>query len=114
MSPWAESKGIMKSYFVYILECKNGYLYTGVTNNIERRLNEHNEGLNKDCYTFKRRPVQLLFHQKFTEINQAINFEKKIKKWSRQKKLALAKQNFNLLQELSECKNNTHFKFKSI
>ena len=66
MSPWAESKGIMKAYFVYILECKNGYLYTGVTNNIERRLIEHNEGLNKDCYTYKRRPVQLLYQQKFT------------------------------------------------
>jgi len=98
----------MKLYYVYILECKDKYLYTGVTNNISRRLVEHNKGLNESCFTYKRRPVELIFHQEFNDIEQAIYFEKKIKKWSRKKKLALANNNFDLLQLLAECKNTTH------
>ncbi|MCX2678953.1 GIY-YIG nuclease family protein [Galbibacter sp. EGI 63066] len=101
----------MKTYFVYILECSDGYLYTGFTNNLERRFTEHEGGLNTKCYTFKRRPVKLIFHQVFNDVNQAIYFEKKIKKWSQKKKLALANGDFDLLQILSECRNATHFKY---
>ena len=71
-----------------MLECNNDYLYIGITNNIERRVQEHSEGLNKNCYTFKRRPLKLIFKKEFNDANQAIYFEKKIKKWSRKKKLA--------------------------
>jgi putative endonuclease len=78
----------MKTYFVYMLECNNDYLYIGITNNIERRVQEHSEGLNKNWYTFKRRPLKLIFKKEFNDANQAIYFEKKIKKWSRKKKLA--------------------------
>ncbi|MBP9601849.1 MAG: GIY-YIG nuclease family protein [Lutibacter sp.] len=102
----------MKSYYVYILKCLDGYLYTGITNNIDRRLTEHNEGILKNCYTFNRRPVELIFQQVFNDVNQAIYFEKKIKKWSQKKKLALANDDFDLLQILSECRNCTHSKFK--
>lgn len=63
------------------------------------------------CFTFSRRPVKLIFQQGFNEINQAIYFEKKIKKWSAKKKYALASGDFDLLQILSECRNATHFKF---
>lgn len=101
----------MKTYFVYILECSDGYLYTGFTNNLERRLIEHKGGLNKNCYTYSRRPVDLIFHQEFNDVNQAIYFEKKIKKWSQKKKLALATGNFDLLRILSECRNATHHKY---
>jgi len=76
----------MKTYFVYIIECSDGLLYTGFTNNISRRLKEHNEGLNKNCFTYKRRPLKLIFHQEFNDVEQAIYFEKKIKKWSSAKK----------------------------
>ncbi|WP_452222585.1 GIY-YIG nuclease family protein [Lacinutrix chionoecetis] len=70
----------MKSYFVYILQCSDNLTYTGVTNNISRRFEEHQIGLNKSCSTYKRRPLKLIFHQQFNDINQAIYFEKKIKK----------------------------------
>ena len=86
----------MKAYYVYILECSDGFLYTGVTNNVARRLVEHQQALNKSCFTYKRRPVQLIFHQDFNDIKQAIYFEKKIKKWSAKKKLALANDDFDL------------------
>ncbi len=101
----------MKTYYVYILKCTDGLTYTGVTNNISRRFEEHQEGLNKNCFTFQRRPTELIFHQEFHDIEQAIYFEKKIKKWSAKKKLALANGEFNMLQILSECRNVTHSKY---
>ena len=102
----------MKTYYIYILKCADGLLYTGFTNNIERRLTEHQEGKNKRSFTHNRRPVELIFHQEFNDVNQAIYFEKKIKKWSAKKKLALANGDFDMLQILSECRNVTHYKYK--
>lgn len=102
----------MKSYYIYILECSDGLLYTGFTNNISRRFDEHLHGLNKACFTYKRRPVELIFHQEFNDVEQAIYFEKKIKKWSAKKKRALANEDFDMLQILAECRNMTHSKYK--
>lgn len=104
----------MKRYYVYILKCNDGLTYTGITNNIERRMKEHESGLNTSCFTYRRRPVELIFHQEFIDVNQAIYFEKKIKKWSGKKKFALANGEFDLLQLLAECKNNTHHKYKGL
>lgn len=101
----------MESYFVYVLKCSDGLIYTGVTNNISRRFMEHQNGLNKNCFTFNRRPLELIFQQEFNDIKQAIYFEKKIKKWSAKKKLALTKDNFEMLQILAECRNATHSKY---
>lgn len=101
----------MKLYYVYILKCSDGLTYTGITNNIERRLKEYQEGLNKNCFTFKRRPIELIFAQEFNDVSQAIYFEKKIKKWSAKKKYALAKGDYDLLQILSECRNTSHSDF---
>ena len=91
-----------------MLKCSDESIYVGLTNSIDRRLNEHRLGLNKDCYTHKRRPLKLIFHQEFMQFNQAELFEKKIKKWSRSKKLALANEDFELLKDLSICKNKTN------
>jgi putative endonuclease len=102
----------MKSYYIYIIKCSDNLLYTGFTNNITRRFNEHTEGLNKTCFTFKRRPLDLIFYQEFNDVKQAIYFEKRIKKWSAKKKLALANEDFDMLQILSECRNLTHSKYR--
>ena len=102
----------MKKYYVYIIECFDKLLYVGITNNIVRRFEEHKEGIDKNCFTFKRRPLKLIFKQEFNNVEQAIYFEKKIKKWSAKKKLALAHGDFELLQILSECRNATHYKYK--
>jgi len=101
----------MKSYFIYILKCADGLLYTGFTNDISRRFNEHQLGLNKTSFTYKRRPLELIFQQEFKDVNQAIYFEKKIKHWSAKKKLALSTGDIEMLQILSECRNFTHYKF---
>ena len=102
----------MKKYYVYMLKCADGFIYVGFTNNIERRIIEHEKGLNKNCFTFERRPLELIFYQDFNDVEQAIYFEKKIKKWSRKKKQALADGDYEMLEILSESRNATHHKYK--
>lgn len=97
----------MKNYFVYILKCNDNSFYTGVTNNLEQRIEQHSSGIKKDSYTYKRRPVTLVWNESFNEIGQAILWEKKIKAWSRRKKIALIEGNWDDLILFS--KNYTQF-----
>lgn len=104
----------MKQYFVYILKCSDNSYYTGVTNDLERRLIEHQDGINKEAYTHNRRPVSLVFYTDFNDINQAIAFEKQVKGWNRKKKEALINDEWEKLPELAKCKNETsHTRFDS-
>ncbi|MES2863858.1 MAG: GIY-YIG nuclease family protein [Bacteroidota bacterium] len=99
----------MKLYYVYILKCSDDSYYTGFSSNLDNRIMQHKMGYYRECYTFKRRPVELVFYEAFTEPNQGIYFEKKIKGWSRLKKEALISGNFDRLPLLAECKNeSTH------
>ena len=91
----------MKFYFVYIVKCSDNTYYTGVTNDVERRVNEHNDGIKLDSYTYSRRPVELVFCYEFNEAVQAIAFEKQIKGWSRKKKEAIINDNWEVLPNLS-------------
>ncbi|MBK8519979.1 MAG: GIY-YIG nuclease family protein [Chitinophagaceae bacterium] len=93
---------IAHNYFVYVVECSDKSYYTGVTNDLDRRLWEHNNDENILCYTFKRRPVVLKYFQRFQDINQAIEFEKQIKGWSRKKKEALFKEDWEALKVLAK------------
>lgn len=102
----------MKTYYVYILKYADKKLYTGMTNDVGRRFDEHQLGRNKDSFTYTRRPVELIFHQVFNDVEQAIYFEKKIKKWSAQKKIALANGDYDMIQILAECRNVSHSKYK--
>jgi putative endonuclease len=101
----------MYLYFVYILKCSDNSYYTGITNDLERRLNEHIHGLNSNCYKITRRPLSLAFQKEFDDVLQAIYFEKKLKGWSRLKKEALINSEFERLQILAECRNATHYKY---
>ena len=100
----------MKSYFVYIVKCKDKSYYTGITNDFERRVDEHNAGNDKNSYTFSRRPVKLVFQYEFNDVNQAIAFEKQLKGWSRKKKEAIINGQWNELRPLAECHNGTNWK----
>jgi len=97
----------MNQYFVYILLCSDNSYYTGVTNNLDRRLYEHETDFDPKAYTFKRRPLKLVFHETFTEITQAIAFEKQVKGWNRAKKEALINGRWDLLPELSKRKQSS-------
>ena len=91
----------MNLYSVYILSCCDGSYYTGVTNCLTRRLEEHHQGINPTCYTFRRRPLSLVFQCDFHFVEQAIKFEKQVKGWTRKKKEALIAGNIDLLKILS-------------
>ena len=92
----------MKQSFIYILKCADGSYYTGVTSKLEQRMFQHNSGFFPDCYTFNRRPLELVFYAEFTDINLAIEKEKQIKKWSRAKKEALINEDYDDLINLAK------------
>ena len=96
---------IEHTYIVYIVECKDWSYYIGITNDLEKRLLEHNKGQDENSYTHSRRPVELKYFETFSDVNQAIAREKQIKGWSRKKKQALIAENFDKLKELSKSKS---------
>ncbi|WP_338378887.1 GIY-YIG nuclease family protein [uncultured Flavobacterium sp.] len=91
----------MQQSYVYILKCNDNSYYTGVTSNLEQRIFQHESGFYPECYTFKRRPLELVFYAEFTDINFAIEKEKQIKKWSRLKKEALINGDYDSLPNLA-------------
>ena len=99
------------SGFLYILECSDGTYYTGSTKNLETRLSQHQSG-NAANYTKARLPVKLVFQSHFMNIADAYNYEKKIQKWSHAKKKAMIDNKWELLPQLSKCKNDSHYKNK--
>ncbi len=76
------------SFWVYILRCADGSFYTGHTDDLERRVAEHQSGA-LPGYTHRRRPVELLFSESFAERIDALERERQVKDWSRAKKEAL-------------------------
>lgn len=76
-------------HFVYILECADQSLYVGCTNNLEKRLKEHNGSKRGAHYTKTRRPVTLSYHETFSTLREALRREAEIKSWQRKQKLAL-------------------------
>ena len=82
------SRKAKKKYIVYILKCRDGSFYTGYTNNMERRLQEHNSGKGSR-YTRGRAPVKLVHIEKFRTRKEAVNRELEIKKFTRKAKREL-------------------------
>lgn len=72
--------------FVYILRCKDNSLYTGITNNLEKRIFDHNNSKIWAKYTKSRRPVKLVWKKKVSDKNTASKLEYKIKRMWKQKK----------------------------
>jgi putative endonuclease len=88
-------------YFVYILECSDGSYYTGSTNDIAKRLWQHQQGVEPSSYTSSRRPVKLVWTSDATaHYYDALRWEKQIKGWSRAKKQALIQGQFDALHEI--------------
>lgn len=76
-------------FFVYILECADGTLYTGYTNNLDKRVFDHNNAKTGAKYTKTRRPVQLKYYESFETIGESLKREHQIKKLKRADKLKL-------------------------
>jgi putative endonuclease len=77
-------------YFVYILKCKDGSFYTGITWNLKKRVNEHNNHI-KTPLQFSKLPANLVYWEKFSDKYLAAKREKEIKGWRRDKKINLIK-----------------------
>ena len=93
-----------RAFVVYILRCSDNTYYTGMTSNLEQRLQEQQEGKHSNCYTYKRRPVELAWAQEFDNTHDAILWERRIHGWSRKKKEALMEEDWDLIQKLAKRK----------
>jgi putative endonuclease len=76
-------------YYVYILECADSTLYTGITTDLERRVEEHNSSLLGAKYTRGRRPVKLVYSEQYETRSEATREEMRLKKLSRDQKIKL-------------------------
>ncbi len=86
----AEAQSIYYMYFVYIIECGDKSLYTGITNNLERRFLEHKNGTGGH-YTSSKEVVRIVYTEEHPDRSSALKREAQIKGWRRDKKLNLFK-----------------------
>ena len=94
--------GSLRHYYVYIMtNRKNGVLYTGVTNNLDRRVYEHKQKLTPG-FTSKYNCTRLVYYDTMSDVRSAIAAEKQIKGWLRAKKIALIESTNPEWQDLSE------------
>ncbi len=78
------------TYYLYIIQCIDNKLYTGTTDNLKLRIKRHNEGRGPN-FTKIRRPVKLVYFEKFDTLKSARRREKQIKGWCKKKKINLIK-----------------------
>ena len=91
----------MKSYIVYILECSDGSYYTGSAADLSLRISQHETGASPSSYTYSRRPVKLVWASEETKrYSEALRWERQIKGWSRAKKQALIRGDFDAIHEI--------------
>ncbi len=94
---------------MYILECANGQYYTGSTNNLKLRIEQHQRGEGAN-FTKKHLPVKLVYFEEFPRVQQAFYREKQVQGWSRKKKEALIYGLKDRLRDLATCKNETNYR----
>lgn len=91
------------SFWAYMLHCRGGKFYTGHTDDLERRVAQHNAGL-ASGFTSDKLPVELVWSQEFPTRYEALSAERQIKGWSRAKKLALIRGDWNAMSRLAKKK----------
>ncbi len=87
--------------WMYILRCTDGSYYVGSTTDLRLRVAEHQEGIGSR-HTAVRRPVELVYACEFAGVQEAYERENQVKHWSRAKKEALIRENWDELPELSK------------
>jgi putative endonuclease len=89
--------------WMYILECADGSYYVGSTTDLDRRLQEHQSGLGAK-YTSRRLPVKLVYGEEYDRVADAYYREKQVQGWSRAKREALIKGEYETLPALAKKK----------
>ncbi|WP_336977898.1 GIY-YIG nuclease family protein [Altererythrobacter fulvus] len=87
-------------FHAYLLRCNDGSFYAGHTDNLETRIAQHQSGLT-DGYTAARRPVTLVWSERFPTREEALAAERRVKGWSRAKKEALIRGDWERIRLLS-------------
>ena len=77
-------------WFFYMVRCRDNSLYSGITNNLEHRISEHNKGKGAK-YTSGRRPVTLVHSERLNNVSEARKREAEVKRWPKNKKEQLVK-----------------------
>ena len=94
------------AFWAYIVRCSDGSYYVGHTDDLELRIAQHHVGHFPDCYTFSRRPLELVWASDFPSRIEALETERRIKGWSRVKKEALIREDWAALQRLAARKQS--------
>ena len=93
------------SFWAYLLHCRGGYFYAGHTDHLERRIADHRSG-QMPGFASAHLPVELVWSQEFTTRYEALQAERRIKGWSRAKKLALIRDDWGEISNLSKKKGS--------
>ena len=93
-------------YAVYILRCSDDSYYIGLSNDLEKRIWQHETGFFPKCYTFKTRPVKLVWQTRVKTSEEANKLERQIKGWSRKKKEALFNRDWDEIKKLAKSNKN--------
>jgi putative endonuclease len=88
-------------FWTYLLRCSDGRYYTGHTDDLDVRLAQHQQGCFRTCWTFTRRPVELVWSEAFPTRDEALVAERMVGGWSRAKKEALIRGDWGLLSYLA-------------
>jgi len=91
-------------FWTYMLHCRGGKFYTGHTDDLERRIAQHQSG-DVPGFTTDKLPVELVWSQEFTTRDEALASELKLKGWSRAKKLALIRDDWDTISQLAKSKS---------
>ena len=94
------------TFYVYMLHCSDHSYYIGHTDNLEKRLEQHQQGSINQSYTFRRRPVTLVHQETFNTREEALSAERQLKGWSRAKKKALIRGDWEEIKHLSNMKRS--------
>ncbi|MGL5837321.1 MAG: TrmH family RNA methyltransferase [Sphingorhabdus sp.] len=90
------------SFWTYMVKCADGSYYTGHTDDLEKRIGEHHGGVFETCYTFSRRPLEVVWADNFQTREEALIVERQIKGWSRAKKESLIRGDWEAVQRLAK------------
>jgi predicted GIY-YIG superfamily endonuclease len=93
------------TFWAYMLHCRGGYFYVGQTDDLERRLAQHQSGTHPG-FTADHQPVELVWSEEFTTREEAKRSEQQIKGWSRAKKLALIRGDWQRISALARKKGS--------
>lgn len=96
----------MQPFFVYMLRCFDGTYYVGHTDDLERRMSQHQLGTYPDSYTATRRPVELAYAVELATRDEARELEHKLKGWSNPKKRALERGDWSSIRQLARSRSS--------